>query len=63
RFAEMRGMDLAAAQDSFRRQVPVKRFGRPEEMGAFAAFLCSTHAGFMTGQNLMLDGGQYPGLF
>ena len=63
RFAEMRGMDLAAAQDSFRKQVPVKRFGRPEKMGAFAAFLCSTHAGFMTGQNLMLDGGQYPGLF
>jgi 3-oxoacyl-[acyl-carrier protein] reductase len=32
------------------------------EFGAACAFLCSAHAGFITGQNLLLDGGQYPGL-
>jgi 3-oxoacyl-[acyl-carrier protein] reductase len=39
-----------------------KRFGRPEELGAACAFLCSEHAGFVSGQNLQLDGGSYPGL-
>jgi len=42
--------------------IPAGRFGQPEEFGAFAAFLCSTHAGFLTGQNIVLDGGAYPGL-
>jgi NAD(P)-dependent dehydrogenase (short-subunit alcohol dehydrogenase family) len=37
------------------------RYGRPEEAGAYIAFLCSAHAGFITAQNLMIDGGQYPG--
>lgn len=32
------------------------------EFGATAAFVCSVHAGFVTGQNLLIDGGQYPGL-
>ena len=39
-----------------------RRFGRPEEFGAACAFLCSDHASFMSGQNLQLDGGSYPGL-
>lgn len=39
------------------------RFGRVEEFGAVCAFLCSAHSGFMTGQNLLLDGGRYPGVF
>jgi 3-oxoacyl-[acyl-carrier protein] reductase len=42
--------------------IPAGRFGKPEEFGAFAAFLCSTHAGYLTGQNIVLDGGTYPGL-
>ena len=42
---------------------PAKRFGRPEEFGATCAFLCSAHAGYMTGQNILLDGGRYPGVF
>ncbi len=42
--------------------VPAKRFGRPEEFSAACAFLCSTNAGFISGQNLQLDGGAYPGL-
>lgn len=39
-----------------------KRFGKPEEFGAACVFLCSDHAGFISGQNLQLDGGSYPGL-
>lgn len=39
------------------------RFGRPEEMAALCAFLCSAHAGFITAQNVLIDGGGYPGVF
>lgn len=42
-------------------QVPARRFGTTEEFGATAAFLCSGHAGFITGQNVVIDGGSYPG--
>lgn len=42
---------------------PAKRFGRPEEFGNVCAFLCSTHAGYLTGQSILLDGGRYPGVF
>ena len=38
------------------------RLGRPEEFGATCAFLCSVHAGFISGQNIHLDGGSYPAL-
>jgi 3-oxoacyl-[acyl-carrier protein] reductase len=42
---------------------PARRYGRPAELGAYCAFLCSDHAGFVTGQNLLIDGGSYPGTF
>jgi len=42
---------------------PAKRFGTIEEFGAACAFLCSAHAGFITGQNLLMDGGAFPGTF
>jgi 3-oxoacyl-[acyl-carrier protein] reductase len=42
---------------------PARRYGRPSELGAYCAFLCSEHAGFITGQNLLVDGGSYPGTF
>jgi 3-oxoacyl-[acyl-carrier protein] reductase len=42
---------------------PSKRFGTPAEFGAFCAFLCSAHAGYLTGQNILLDGGAYPGTY
>lgn len=42
---------------------PAGRFGDPAEFGHACAFLCSAHAGFITGQNLLLDGGSYPGTF
>jgi 3-oxoacyl-[acyl-carrier protein] reductase len=41
----------------------MRRIGKPEEFGATCAFLCSVHAAFMTGQNVLLDGGGYPGTF
>ncbi|MES2072839.1 MAG: SDR family oxidoreductase [Pseudomonadota bacterium] len=44
-------------------QNPARRFGNAEEFGAMCAFLCSRHASFMTGQNLLMDGGAYPGTF
>lgn len=44
-------------------QNPAGRYGRPEEIGAYIAFLCSANAGFVTAQNLLIDGGQYPGTF
>jgi 3-oxoacyl-[acyl-carrier protein] reductase len=43
--------------------IPARRFGTPEEFGAVCAFLCSVHAGYITGQNLLIDGGTFPGAF
>jgi 3-oxoacyl-[acyl-carrier protein] reductase len=42
--------------------IPAGRFGNPDELGAACAFLCSQQAGFITGQNIVLDGGAFPGL-
>ncbi|MET3600679.1 SDR family oxidoreductase [Martelella mangrovi] len=42
---------------------PAGRYGRTEEIGAYFAFLCSDKAGFVTGQNLLIDGGGYPGTY
>lgn len=44
-------------------QNPARRFGTAAEFGAACAFLCSAQAGFITGQNLLMDGGAYPGTF
>ena len=43
--------------------VPAKRFGTAEEFGAVCAFMCSEHASYLTGQNILLDGGAYPGVY
>ena len=51
------------ATDDVRRSNPTGRFGRPDEFGATCAFLCSAHAGYITGQNILIDGGAYPGTF
>jgi 3-oxoacyl-[acyl-carrier protein] reductase len=40
---------------------PAGRFGHPDEFGQACAFLCGAKAGFITGQNILLDGGAYPG--
>ena len=45
------------------KQNPAGRYGEPDEIGAYVAFLCSAKAGFITAQNLLIDGGQYPGTY
>jgi 3-oxoacyl-[acyl-carrier protein] reductase len=57
------GKPIEEIFDARRRQIPAHRFGTPAEFGAVCAFLCSVHAGYMTGQNVLLDGGNYPGTF
>lgn len=42
--------------------IPVRRLGKPEEFGAFCAFLCSVHASYINGQNLLIDGGMVRGV-
>ena len=42
---------------------PAGRFGQADEVGALCAYLCSSQAGYMTGQSLLIDGGGYPGTF
>ena len=42
--------------------IAAKRLGLPGEFGATCAFVCSAHAGFMSGMNIHLDGGSYPAL-
>ncbi|WP_369056724.1 SDR family oxidoreductase, partial [Burkholderia gladioli] len=44
-------------------EIPARRLGQPDEFGAACAFLCSAHAGYITGQNWLIDGGAYPGTF
>ena len=61
--AKAAGQDEEAAADARRRTIPAQRFGTPEEFGAVCAFLCSQHAGYLTGQNILVDGGSYPGTF
>ncbi|WIT10666.1 SDR family oxidoreductase [Paucibacter sediminis] len=43
--------------------IPAQRLGQAAEFGALCAMLCSAHAGYLTGQNILLDGGAYPGTF
>ncbi|MEE8246343.1 MAG: SDR family oxidoreductase, partial [Alphaproteobacteria bacterium] len=43
--------------------VPAGRFGDPVEFGQACAYLCSAQAGYVTGQNFLIDGGAYPGTF
>ena len=57
------GQPLEAVTDQRRKGVPAQRFGTPEEFGAACAFLASQQAGFITGQNWLLDGGAFPGTF
>ena len=54
-------VDALAAQR--RKGIPAKRFGTPQEFGALCAFLCSPKAGYITGQNLLVDGGAFVGTF
>ncbi|NDZ17728.1 hypothetical protein C7T35_32050 [Variovorax sp. WS11] len=57
-----KGIDIETAGREFIAGNPMKRFGRPAEFGTFCAFLASEQAAYMTGQNILLDGGEYRGL-
>ncbi|HTT14127.1 MAG TPA: SDR family oxidoreductase [Burkholderiaceae bacterium] len=61
--ASRTGKSIQEVSDARLATVPAGRFGRPEEFGQFCAFLCSAQAGYLTGQNILLDGGAYPGTF
>ena len=57
------GQTPEAVAEVRRKAIPAQRFGHPDEFGALCAFLCSVHASYVTGQNLLMDGGAYPGTF
>ncbi|HYF89872.1 SDR family oxidoreductase [Azospirillum sp.] len=59
--AKAAGRSIDEEMDLRRKGNPAGRFGDPEEFGAACAFLCAASSGFMTGQNILLDGGAYPG--
>jgi 3-oxoacyl-[acyl-carrier protein] reductase len=61
--AERQGRPFESMWDQRRLATPAQRYGTPQEFGAACAFLCSVHAGYITGQNWLLDGGAYPGTF
>ena len=61
--AKRAGITAEAQWEARRKGNPTQRFGNPAEFGATCAFLCSVHAGYITGQNVLLDGGAYPGTF
>jgi 3-oxoacyl-[acyl-carrier protein] reductase len=63
RMTSTSGAELEEAIAKAAKSGPAGRMGRVEEFGAVCAFYCSAHAGFMTGQNVMLDGGRYPAVF
>jgi 3-oxoacyl-[acyl-carrier protein] reductase len=58
----MKGITYEQARSEIANSIAAKRFGRPEEFGDACAFLCSAQAGFISGQQLQLDGGSYRGL-
>lgn len=61
--AKKSGQDFDTVWESRKKNIPAKRFGTPEEFGAICAFLCSVQAGYLTGQNILADGGAYPGTY
>ena len=61
--ATRQGITYEAAATQRINTIPARRFGEPQEIGALCAYLCSVQAGFITGQNLVIDGGAFPGTF
>ena len=61
--AQKTGQSVDAVAEARRKNIPAQRFGTAAEFGAICAFLCSTHAAYMTGQNVLADGGAYPGTY
>lgn len=63
RQAVARGADEATVRAEREASIPAGRFGAPAEFGQLCAFLASAHAGYITGQNILIDGGAFPGAF
>ncbi|HEY4137551.1 MAG TPA: SDR family oxidoreductase [Casimicrobiaceae bacterium] len=61
--AKAAGKTVDDAMQDARERIPAGRFGSPAEFGAVCAFLCSVHGGYIVGQNVLIDGGAYPGTF
>jgi 3-oxoacyl-[acyl-carrier protein] reductase len=61
--AKSGGVSIEQAYAEMAATIAAGRLGTPEEFGAACAFLCSAHAGFVSGQNLQVDGGSYPGVY
>jgi 3-oxoacyl-[acyl-carrier protein] reductase len=61
--AEKTGQSVDAMAEARKKTIPAQRFGNSQEFGDTCAFLCSAQAGYMTGQNILTDGGAYPGTF
>lgn len=61
KISESTGRSFDDVHQERMQDVPAKRFGTAEEFGAMAAFLCSQYGGYMTGQNIVMDGGSFPG--
>ena len=59
--AKKQGVDVSVIAEARRQTIPAKRFGTPQEFGAICAFLCSVHGAYINGQNVLADGGAYPG--
>ena len=61
--AQRTGQPVEALVAARRQAIPARRFGTPQEFGAICAFLCSVQAGYINGQNVLADGGAYPGTY
>ncbi len=61
--AQKSGKTMDDVMDARRKTIPAQRFGNPAEFGATCAFLCSQQAGYITGQNVLTDGGAYAGTY
>ena len=60
--AERAGITVEEAYEHMAKSIAARRLGTPDEFGDACAFLCSAQAGYISGQNLQLDGGSYAGL-
>jgi 3-oxoacyl-[acyl-carrier protein] reductase len=61
--AAQTGIDYAAFVEGVVADLPARRLGSPREFGAVCAFLCAADAGYVTNQNIVIDGGHYPGVY
>ncbi len=61
--AKQQGKSVEEVKAALEKSIPAGRFGTPDEFGAYCAYLCSAQASYVTGQNLLIDGGAYPGTF